>query len=37
VQWNRGYNTRELNDVVKLTTEHQQELLHAWHTHFGTR
>ncbi|MEK9139238.1 MAG: DUF4160 domain-containing protein [Bacteroidota bacterium] len=35
VEWNEGYNTRELNRIVGLINEHQQELLEMWNDHFS--
>ena len=34
LQNNRGYNRAELNRVLKMTRQHQQQLLEAWHEHF---
>ena len=30
-----GYNTRELNEVLKQVQEHQDEITEAWHKHFS--
>ena len=35
MEYNHGYNNRELNRVVDLTRRHQAELLEMWHEHFG--
>jgi len=35
LQNNRGYNRAELNRVLKMTRQHQPQLLQAWHEHFG--
>ena len=35
VAYNRGYNTAELNRVVRLTQQNQDRLLEAWHEHFS--
>ncbi|NOX62390.1 MAG: DUF4160 domain-containing protein [Chloroflexi bacterium] len=35
VQYNRGYNSAELNRILKLTRQHQQELLKAWNDYFS--
>lgn len=32
---NYGFNARELNELRRLITEHQAELLEAWNEHFG--
>ena len=34
LQNNRGYNRAELNRVLKMTRQHQQQLLEALHEHF---
>ena len=33
---NLGFNARELRRLQSLVTEHQTELLEAWHGYFGT-
>jgi len=35
VEWNRGYNGRELNRVLELTQANQTFLLEKWHEHFS--
>lgn len=32
---NRGFDSAELNRVLKLTVRHQAELLEAWDAHFS--
>lgn len=32
---NAGFSRHELNEVHDILTEHQQELLRAWHEYFG--
>lgn len=34
VAYNQGYHVAELNGILRLTREHQQRLLGAWHDHF---
>jgi hypothetical protein len=34
VQYNRGYSGPELNKILRLTLEHQDELLEMWNEHF---
>ena len=34
VEYNRGYNSKTLNRVVKLAQEHQQELVEVWNAYF---
>jgi hypothetical protein len=34
LQSNRGYNRSELNRILKLTRQHQAQLLEAWNEHF---
>lgn len=36
VEYNRGYNQRELNRIVDLTQTHLEQLLEAWHEYFGS-
>jgi hypothetical protein len=31
----RGFRAREINGIVKLVEEHREQLLEAWHEHFG--
>jgi hypothetical protein len=33
-EYNRCYNGPELNKVVRLTRDHQSQLLEAWHAYF---
>ncbi len=35
VEYNYGYNDRELNRIVRLTKENKERLLEAWHEYFG--
>lgn len=35
IEYNRGYNQRELNRVLKLTRQNQDRFLEAWNAHFG--
>jgi hypothetical protein len=37
VDYNRGYKGPELNRIVRLTLEHQDELLRMWHEHFSQK
>jgi hypothetical protein len=32
---NYGFAARELNEIARIVTEHQTELLEAWHDYFG--
>ena len=34
LQNNRGYNRAELNRVLRMTRQHQHQLLESWHEHF---
>ena len=34
VQANYGYNSSELNRIVKLTSKHRSRLLEVWNVHF---
>ena len=34
VQHNHGYNRADLNRIVRLTRQHQERLLEAWHEYF---
>jgi hypothetical protein len=34
VQYNQGYSGPELNKILRLTLEHQAELLEMWNEHF---
>ena len=36
VAYNRGYNTSELNKILRLTRENQTQLMERWNEHFGT-
>ena len=31
--WNRSYNTREMDHILKLTQENRRRLLEMWHEH----
>lgn len=35
VEWNHGYNQRELNRVLELTRQNQAKLPEMWHEHFS--
>jgi Domain of unknown function (DUF4160) len=35
VQYNHGYNTSEINALVKLTQTYHTELLEKWNAHFN--
>jgi hypothetical protein len=35
VEYNRGYNRRELNRILRLTRQHQGRLLGEWNDHFS--
>lgn len=35
LEWNRGYNQRELNRILELTSENRQGLLEMWNEHCG--
>ena len=35
LEYNRGYNGSELNDILKLTRQNQTQLLNTWHEHFN--
>lgn len=37
VAYNHGYNRPILNRLIKLTKEHQSELLEAWHAYFNKK
>ncbi len=30
---NQGLSTRQINEVALWVSEHQDEIIHAWHTH----
>ena len=32
---NVGYRRHELHDILRLLTEHHDQLLNAWHEYFG--
>ncbi|MEK6642536.1 MAG: DUF4160 domain-containing protein [Planctomycetota bacterium] len=32
---NIGFGSKELRDLERIVTEHQQEFLNAWHKYFG--
>ena len=34
IEYNRGYNKPELNNVLKLTELNETKLLEAWHEYF---
>ena len=35
VEYNYGYNSRELNRIVRLTRENAERLLEAWYEYFS--
>jgi len=35
VEYNRGYNAPDLNQILRLTYESLDELLEMWHDHFN--
>ncbi len=35
LQHNHGYKSSELNRILKLTRQHQNELLEAWYDYFS--
>ena len=35
VEYNYGYNSRELNRLLRLTRENLNRLLEAWHEYFS--
>jgi hypothetical protein len=35
IAYNRGYNPTELNQIMKLTRQHQAQLLEAWNEYFS--
>ena len=37
VEYNRGYNSAELNKILKLTRDNQARLLERWNEHFNQR
>jgi hypothetical protein len=36
VDKNRGFKPHELNRIERLVVKHHNELVEAWHDHFGT-
>ncbi len=34
-EYNRGYNTTELNRIIRLARQHRDGLLEVWNAHFG--
>lgn len=36
VEYNYGYNERELNRIIRITKVNQERLLEAWHEYFGS-
>jgi len=34
--YNIGFSPRELRRIERIVAKHQQQLLDAWHEHFGT-
>ena len=35
VEYNYGYNERELNQIIRLVREHKERLLEVWYEYFG--
>ena len=33
---NRGFAGQELNEIIRLITKHEAELVEAWHDYFGS-
>jgi hypothetical protein len=34
--WNRGFSSRELNEIRRIIVEYQPRIIEAWHAHCGT-
>lgn len=34
IEYNRSYNQKTLNHIVKLTQQHQKELMEVWNAYF---
>jgi hypothetical protein len=32
---NQGLNKKQLSEALLLITQHQEDILNAWHSHFG--
>lgn len=35
VEYNYGYNSREMNRIIRLTKENRERLLETWYDYFG--
>jgi len=35
VEYNYGYNERELNQIIRLIKENKERLLEVWYEYFG--
>jgi hypothetical protein len=35
--WNHGFGVRELNDIRRLTKQHEAAIIEAWNEHCGQR
>ncbi len=35
VAYNYGYNTRDLNQIIRLAKENRERLVEAWYDYFG--
>ena len=35
VAMNQGLSQKQVNDALALVRTHREEIVHAWHTHFG--
>jgi hypothetical protein len=35
LEWNHGYNQRELNHILEIVRTNQVKLLEMWHEHFS--
>ncbi len=33
---NRGFAGHELNEIIRIITKHESELVEAWHDYFGS-
>jgi hypothetical protein len=34
--WNRGFSSRELNDIRRIIVENEPVIVEAWHDHCGS-
>ena len=35
VAMNQGLSQKQVNEALALVRTHREEIVHAWHTHFG--